>query len=74
MSEQEKLDKQRLDYLQRVVERNSERNRKIRSLVYLGLTTDGAHHKQWCLYRIGKLLRMNLTYDDGDPLDEGIAP
>jgi hypothetical protein len=46
-------------------------------LFILGLTTDGAHHKQWCLVKLAEMLapdvldRVRREYGD---IDEGVAP
>ena len=46
----------------------------IAEFVYEGLMTDGAHHKQWYLAQIGKLIGMEMIDEWGDPIDEGIVP
>jgi len=42
---------------------------KIRELCEMGISTDGEHHKQWCLVEIGKLVGVDIEIED-----EGIAP
>lgn len=37
--------------------------------IIMGITTDGAHHKQWCLERIAEILNLELPEHD-----EGVAP
>jgi hypothetical protein len=44
----------------------------VEGLVRLGLTTDGAHHKQWCLQEIADLLSIDLP--EGYEAEEGSAP
>jgi hypothetical protein len=42
----------------------------LRELVEGGLTTDGAHHKQWYLARIAWEFELGITADS----ERGIAP
>ena len=52
---------------------------KLIDLIYQGMQTDGAHHKQWALYQIAKMI---MTEDElksfrvwfDDEVDEGIPP
>jgi hypothetical protein len=43
---------------------------RIADYVRTGIETDGAHHKQWCLMQIAKVLELQGI----DTLDEGTAP
>ena len=43
---------------------------RIAEYVRTGIETDGAHHKQWCLMQIAKVLELQGI----DTLDEGTAP
>jgi hypothetical protein len=44
----------------------------VAELIRGGLTTDGAHHKQWYLEQIAELLGIPLTQELD--YEEGIAP
>lgn len=44
---------------------------KVRELVIGGLTTDGAHHKQWFLQQLAEAFKVDLK---GIYFDKGIAP
>ena len=44
---------------------------KVRELVIGGLTTDGAHHKQWFLEQLAEAFKVDLT---GVYYVKGIAP
>lgn len=44
---------------------------EIEQLIIAGLCTDGAHHKQWYLEQIAKLLGIDLSAID---YDRGMAP
>ena len=46
------------------------KTRRIADYVRIGIETDGAHHKQWCLMQIAKELELQGI----DTLDEGTAP
>ncbi len=42
----------------------------LEDLVYMGIYTDGEHHKQWALVQIAKLMGIEVP----EEVDEGIAP
>ena len=44
---------------------------RLYNLIAIGLSTDGAHHKQWCLLEIAK--ELGISIDPGE-YDEGITP
>lgn len=43
---------------------------ELNRIIRLGLETQGSHHKQYCLYKAAKLLKLNIAED----IDKGIAP
>ncbi|GAC1690998.1 MAG: hypothetical protein PVS3B3_13730 [Ktedonobacteraceae bacterium] len=55
---------------------------KVEDCLVTGLCIDGAHHKQWCLWRLAEMLGLNLDdqwSDDPDSYqppkpEEGVAP
>jgi hypothetical protein len=46
----------------------------VKDLILEALTTDGAHHKQWYLEQIAKVLGIDLTETRELDYEKGIPP
>lgn len=52
--------------------KQSAQDAKVTDVLLQGLETDGAHHKQWALWKVGELLGLSHFLNDIE--DRGIAP